>query len=196
MRSDYAKADLINKVNTEWIKKVLVNSEFSDPGPADDDDDDHDDHRHQHHDDVDDDSELPPHRDFAIQQPSGPENELSLLLTNLSRLQHPEPGAAKWRARRQQPRSVARRIAERLILGVAVLGVGVAVWVAPGFQDGTDVVLAQEPNTPSEQAAQIDTTALKSMEPAWLSPEILYATAITPARGQPAEAPLLPRLGR
>src|SRR5580704_6062314 len=84
MRSDYAKADLINKVNTEWIKKVLVNSEFSDPGPADDDDDDHDDHRHHHPDDVDDDGELTPHRDFAIQQPSGPENELSLLLTNLS----------------------------------------------------------------------------------------------------------------
>jgi hypothetical protein len=49
----------------------------------------------------------------------------------------------------------------------------------------------------SETAPEIDTTAFKPMEPAWLSPEILYATAIAPTLIRRAEAASVPpRLGR
>jgi hypothetical protein len=111
---------------------------------------------------------------------------------------HPAAGIAVTRmARGPRRRSVARRVTERLVLGVAALGLGAALWMTPGFQNASNMVSAPETTAATQDTPQIDTTALKSMEPAWFSPEILYATAIAPSPARRAEAvPSMPRLGR
>jgi hypothetical protein len=179
MRSDYPNADLINKVNSEWISKVLHDPELGGAVSVDDDDD------------------LTPQRDFT-RRLRRMRCELAPPAARSKPAGHRAPGIAVTRvARAPRGRSVARRVTERLVLGIAALGLGAAVWMTPGFQDASNTVSATEANAATEDTPQIDTTALKSMEPAWLSPEILYATAIAPPPTRRAEAvPVPPRLGR
>ncbi len=178
MRSDYPNSDMINKVNSEWINKVLLNPEQERADPVVDDDDD----------------DLTLQRDVT-ERPSRVRREPAA--ARFTRVAHPEPGiAVKRMARASRRRSVARRVAERLILGVAVLGLVAGVWMTP-FQGVTNAASGPATSAGAEGAPEIDTTALRSTEPAWLSPEILYATAIAPSLSRRAEAPpFLPRLGR
>jgi hypothetical protein len=79
-------------------------------------------------------------------------------------------------ARLSPPRSVARRVKERLALAVAALAVaGVGVWMAPEPQDVTNSVAARAASAPPEPATPIETTDL---QPGWLLPEILYGPAM------------------
>jgi hypothetical protein len=175
-------------VNSEWISKVLLNPE---PGGADAVD------AVDALDAVDavDDDDLTLQRDFTIRLRRMPREPAPARSKPAG---HPAPGAAVTRmARASRRRSVARRVTERLVLGVAALGLGAAVLMTPGLRDARNTVFAPEATAAAEDAPEIDTTALKSMEPAWLSPEILYATSIAPPRTQRAEAVPIPlRLGR
>jgi hypothetical protein len=176
MKTDYPNADLINKVNSKWISKVLLDPELGGADAVDDD--------------------LAVRRDFTMRL-HRMRGELASAAPRCKPAGHPAPGIAVSGVARAPRRSLARRVTERLVLGVAALGVGAAVWMTPGFQDASNAVSATEANAATEDAPQIDTTTLKSMEPAWLSPEMLYATAIAPPPTQRAEAPPpLPRLGR
>ena len=181
MRSDYPNADLINKVNSEWINKVLVHPELCRDDPADDDD-----------------SDLVERHDFTVRETIPQRREPVQVLAELHRLRHPAPGIAVGRVvRSPRPRSITRRVAGRLALGVAALGIGAAVWLAQGFQEPTNAVSVYETHAPPEETAGIGATALKSADPAWFAPEMLYATAIAPSPARRAEAPLfLPRPGR
>jgi hypothetical protein len=190
MRSDYPNSDLINKVNSEWINKVLVHPELGGDDPAGDDpaDDDPAD------DDGGDEDDLTLLRDFAV-RPGRVRHEPAPVE---ARFAYPEPSiAVKRMARGSRRRSVARRVTERLVLGVAALGLFAGVWMTPGFQDSNDAVSRPATSEAAEETPEIDTTALRSTEPAWLSPEILYATAIAPSLIRRANAPpFLPRPGR
>jgi len=162
MRADYATSDLINKVNSDWIKEVLANPEFgrSDRGsdapgtyvPADDDVSD----RRLRHEFA---------RKRAVLLRRGP--------TGIDRR---EPGLALAPiARPSRYRSVARRVKVRLALAVAGLAlVWVAVWMGPEPQDTKNPVSAGA--TSPEPAAPINTG---EPQPAWLLPEILYGPAMT-----------------
>jgi hypothetical protein len=182
MRSDYPNSDLINKVNSDWINKVLLHPELgrADPVVVEDDDD------------------LTPQRDLTV-RPSRGRRGLAPAAERFTRVPHPEPGiAVKRMTRRSRRRSVARRVTERLVLGIAALGLGAGVWMLSGFQDARNTMSVHETSTAAqEEAPEIDMTALRSTEPAWLSPETLYATAIAPSLARPVGAPLVvPRLGR
>jgi hypothetical protein len=178
MRSDYPNADLINKVNSDWISKVLLNPELDGADAMDDDD-------------------LELQRDFTIRLHRMRDEPVPVVARSKPAA-HPAPGIAVTRmARTSRRRSVARRVTERLVLGVVTLGLGAALWMTPGFQDASNTAAAPDANAAAEGTPQIDTTALKSMEPAWLSPEILYATAIAPPPSRRAEAvPSMPGSGR
>jgi hypothetical protein len=171
-------------------------------------------------DDDDDDSDFMLRRDFTVRQGSRLRREHEPDSEHFARDEHsepavdehPQPAANDWPKRRARPeaavadwplrrsarrRSVARRVAERLVLGIAALGVATAVWIAPEYQDAANAVSMQTTNVPPQSAAGIDTTAMRSTEPSWLSPETLYATAIAPHPTQRPEAPsFLLRPGR
>jgi hypothetical protein len=188
MRSDYPNADLINKVNSEWTNKVLRNPELGRAEAADE---------LGRAEATDDEDDPTLQSDFTIRL-SRMSREPAPVAARSKRVTYREPGIAVRRmARVSRHRSVARRVTERLVLGVAVLGLGAAVWMTPGFHDARNMGSATETTAGSETTPEIDATAFKPMEPAWLSPEILYATAIAPTLTRRAEAaPVPPRLGR
>jgi hypothetical protein len=90
-----------------------------------------------------------------------------------------------------EPRSVARRVGERLAIAVVALALaGTGVWLVEGRQDEaknpSSLRGAAEPAEAADNAADV-----KAQQPTWLSPEILYAPPIMPA---PAPSPsALPR---
>jgi hypothetical protein len=181
MRADYATSDLINKVNSDWIKEVFANPESgrSDRGsdasgtyvPADGDD--VSDRRLRH--------------EFARKR-------AALLRRGPTGIDRREPGIALAPiARPPRYRSVARRVKVRLALAVAGLAlVWVAVWMRPEPQDTSNPVSARA--TSPEPAAPINTS---EPQPVWLLPEILYGPAM--ARSPTSRAELFrpaPKTGR
>jgi hypothetical protein len=173
MRADYATSDLINKVNSDWINEVLANPEFGRADPADDE--------------VAGDLLLL-RRQYAQKQTISHWRVPARPSLNSTSADLEQSVAAEPLARAARPRSVARRVAERLALAVAALAiVGVGVRMAPEPQDVTNSVSVQTTNAWPEAAAPIGTAGLR---PAWLSPEILYGPAM-------ARSPLsTPRSGR
>jgi hypothetical protein len=148
--------------------------------------------------------EAPPglRRDPAWQEPPAPRREALdvSILPGLDRLEsgiasdHLEPGIAiEPIIRLSEPRSVARRVGERLaIAAVALALVGTGVWLVEARQDQ-----ARDPSSlrgavePTEAAAADNAADAKSQQPTWLSPEILYAPTIMPPPASPPSA--LPR---
>jgi hypothetical protein len=89
-----------------------------------------------------------------------------------------------------EPRSVARRLAERMALAVVILAmVGTAAWMLDGDQDVTGASSLQSAAEPAAPAAPDDLTAAKAQQPTWLSPEILYT--MPPAPSSPTPGPAL-----
>jgi hypothetical protein len=157
MRADYATSDLINKVNSDWINEVLVSPELDRASP-------------------DDDRDLMSRRRWG--EPVWPS-------TSSAEADDYEPDIEELMAPRPRPRSVARRVTERLALAVAALAVFWAgVWIAPEPQSMTNSATARATNAPPEPAADVNTAALR---PAWLAPEILYGPAM--ARSIPVLRP-------
>ena len=155
MKADYATSDLLNKVNSDWINEVLVNPELDRAG-------------------SDDDSDLAQRRRWG--EPAWPS-------TSAAEADDYEPDIDELIAPR--PRSVVRRVTERLALAVAALAVfWVGVWITPEPQDVTKSVTARAAIAPPEPVADFSTAALR---PAWLAPEILYGPAM--AHSIPAPRP-------
>ena len=179
MKSHHPDSDLItkvdcewiDKVNSEWIHKMLINPEFAHADPMDDAD-----------------NLIPGSRSARVQSRLKPREPVQIL-ANLNRLRHPKPSVVVAR-----PRSVARRVTERLAFAAAALGVGAAVWMTQGLQGAS---VSARGTTTAPQSAALNITALNSAEPAWLSPEILFAAAIPPSLTRRTEAPaFMPRPGR
>jgi hypothetical protein len=100
-----------------------------------------------------------------------------------------------------KPRSLVRRIAERLVLGVAALALfGVWVWMA-GQTPSTNTSPLRGTNASPETVALPEPDAAitnpesKSLMPAWFSPQILYSPAMAPSATTPprTEVPESPR---
>jgi hypothetical protein len=89
------------------------------------------------------------------------------------------------RALRSPPRSIARRITERLILGVALLALyAVWIWIPPETPRTTQVLrgtLEPEEIVRPESTAAIKAPASKPTPPPWFSPQLLYVPAWMPA---------------
>jgi hypothetical protein len=128
--------------------------------------------------------EAPPLRREAIAVPVNPPS-----------LDDPEPSIAIEPIVLSQPRSIARKVTERLALAVAALILGWTwVWMAPGPQDMTNLPSLRGAVGPPDPVASINTTDAKSQQPAWLSPDIFYAPAPAPAPTPRADVPLpMPR---
>jgi hypothetical protein len=154
MRADYATSDLISKVNSDWINAVLANPELDRAYPG-------------HAAVI---SEL--RRQSARKQATPLRREPVPPAANSTRA-----GAPGVTVERAAPpslhRSVARRVAERLALALAALGLAWAgVRMAPGPRDATRAVSVHA------ASALPDTTEPGSVGPAWLLPEILYGPAM------------------
>jgi len=111
---------------------------------------------------------------------------------NLPGVQPPEPSnAIDPIIRLSQPRSVARRVVERLALAALALALGGAwIWMGEGHQELTDPSSLRGAVALPEPEAPIGAADAKSPAPAWLSPEILYAPAIAPMPAPRADVPL------
>ena len=193
MRADYATSDLISKVNADWINEVLAHREFRRTDPAED----------VTGNNVADDAAV-----GAVDESTTAADDLRLrqefarkramlLRRGATGSERHEPDIAIDPFPRR-PRSVARRIKERLALAVAALAmVAVAAWMAPEPQDvaGQDVtgsVSTRAAGAAPEPAAPVDTAEL---QPSWLVPEILYGPAMAhspvsrPETSRPAPQP-------
>jgi hypothetical protein len=103
-----------------------------------------------------------------------------------------EPLAPLADLRLSEPRSVARRVGERLALAALALALaGGWVWwgeVAQEAANSTALRGAVEPaesTAPAQPAAPDNTTEAKVQQPAWLSPEIMYAPPNLPPSPPP-----------
>jgi hypothetical protein len=87
-----------------------------------------------------------------------------------------------------QPRSVARRVGERLTLAVVALALtGAGLWMTEARRDRTpDSARAAAP--PSEPATPDNTADAKAQQPTWLSPQMFYAPPPVPS-SMPSSAP-------
>jgi hypothetical protein len=169
MRADYATSDLISKVNSDWINAVLVNREFDRTDAGDDG----------------------AVGDLTLQPGSGKQI--------VAPWPKPAPPSAKSNGIEEpvitvepvawpRPRSVARRVTERLALAVAALAVAwMGVRMAPEPRDAMDTASVRATIASPEFAVPINTAGLR---PGWLLPEILYGPAM-------ASSPIsVPRPGR
>jgi hypothetical protein len=100
-----------------------------------------------------------------------------------------EPPAELAAFQISEPRSVARRVGERLLLAVVVLIVAAAAWMGEG-RDATNSTTLRGAAEPSGRAASDDTTAAKAVQPTWLSPEILFTPLPAPP-SSPTPGPTL-----
>jgi hypothetical protein len=97
-----------------------------------------------------------------------------------------------------EPRTVARRVGERLALAVVALAlVGTWSWMSDGRQGATDSSTLRGAIAPTESAAsdnaadaKDNTADAKSQQPTWLSPEIFYAPPPMPSASPRADVPL------
>jgi len=147
-----------------------------------------------------------PRREPVWQEPLVPRHE-TRDVSALPSLDHIEPAAAidhlepdiaiEPIIRFSEPRSVARRVGERLAIAVVALAlVGTGAWWVGGRQDE-----AKDPSSlrgavePTEAAAADNAADAKAQRPTWLSPEILYAPPPMPSSSSPrADVPLpMPR---
>jgi hypothetical protein len=93
-----------------------------------------------------------------------------------------------------EPRSVTRRVGERLALGVVALALlGVWIWMGEGPRKVTDSASLRGAVVPTEPAVSYDVPDAKAQQPTWLSPEILYAPPITPSPPSSTSSPAAPR---
>jgi hypothetical protein len=104
---------------------------------------------------------------------------------------------------RSPPRSVALRVTERFVLGVAALALYVAwIWVLPEAPRETPVLRpTTEPAeiVPDASTASIPARAPQQTPPPWFSPQLLYIPTWmpTPSPSPPAGVPLpMPRPSR
>jgi hypothetical protein len=100
--------------------------------------------------------------------------------------------------RRSTPRSIARRVGERLILAVAVLALGgTGVWLTKGFRVATYSAPLRGTLAAPETAPSFDLTNPKSPQPSWLSPEIFYSPVMPGAAAPRPDVPsVMPKSGR
>jgi hypothetical protein len=90
-----------------------------------------------------------------------------------------------------EPRSVARRVGERLALAVVALALaGTWIWMSDGRGAATDSSSLRGAVEPTEAAASDNVADAKSQQPTWLSPEIFYAPPPMPASPPRADVPL------
>jgi hypothetical protein len=105
--------------------------------------------------------------------------------------------------RLSEPRSVARRVGERLALAVVVLALaGLWSWMSPARrQEAASPVSLRGAVEPTEVAAPDTANDAKSQQPTWLSPQIFYSPPAMPSAASSsaprAEVPLpMPRPDR
>jgi hypothetical protein len=109
---------------------------------------------------------------------------------------HVEPDIAIERIiQLAEPRSVARRVGERLALAIVALALaGVGLWMVEARQDGaTDPSSLRGAVQSTEPAASGNAADAKALPPAWLSPQIFYVPPAKPASSPPPASSPAPR---
>jgi hypothetical protein len=142
-----------------------------------------------------------PRLDPVWQEPPAPRRE-TLEVSILPGLDRLEPGIASDHLepaiaiepiiRLSEPRSVARRVGERLAIAVVALAlVGTGVWLVEARQDqARDTSSLRGAVEPTEAAAADNAADTKAQQPTWLSPEIFYAPPPMPSSPPRADVPL------
>jgi hypothetical protein len=112
-------------------------------------------------------------------------------VSNSPSLDYGDPGiAVQPIIQLSEPRSVARRVGERLALAAVVLALaGTWIWMGEGRQEMTNSSSLRGAIEPTEPAASDNVTDAKSQQPTWLSPEILYAPPFKPSPSSSSSPP-------
>lgn len=108
-------------------------------------------------------------------------------VADLPGLDHFEPGSAVApMLALSEPRSLARRVGERMALAaMALVLVGVGLWMDPGGRDQARDQVADPASLRgaelTEAASSDGATDTKAQQPTWLSPEMFYAPPPLPS---------------
>jgi hypothetical protein len=121
-----------------------------------------------------------PDSPIPVTEPSGP-----FIIPSLPREDPAEVDPRILRLSAPQPRSLVRRIAERLALGVAALALFGWVWMAGQTPPTTNTSLQGTSAStvtiaPPAPARRINNNESKSQLPSWYSPQIFYPLTIAP----------------
>jgi hypothetical protein len=123
----------------------------------------------------------------AVDRPAAP---AAPDLPGVSSLDHFEPAIAGGPViRLSEPRSLARRVGERLaIAAVLLVLVGVGLWMGDDRQGGsTDPSVGRGVADSTQPAPADDAAEAKAQQPNWLSPEMFYSPQMMPV-SPPASA--------
>jgi hypothetical protein len=112
-------------------------------------------------------------------------------LPGVSSLDHFEPAIAGGPViRLSEPRSLARRVGERLAIAALLLVfAGVGLWMGDDRQDAaTDPSVGRAVAESTQPAPADDGAEAKAQQPNWLSPEMFYSPMMPPPSSPPAAA--------
>jgi hypothetical protein len=121
----------------------------------------------------------------AVVRPVAPE------VPGVSSLDHLEPGIVGAPViRLSEPRSLARRVGERLAIAALLLVfAGVGLWMGDERQDAaTDPSVGRAVAESTQPAPADDGAEAKAQQPNWLSPEMFYSPMMPPPSSPPAAA--------
>jgi hypothetical protein len=110
---------------------------------------------------------------------------------SVSSLDHLEPGIGGAPViRLSEPRSLTRRVGERLAIAAVLLGlVGVGLWMGDDRQDeATDPSIGRGVAEATQPAPADDAAEAKAQQPNWLSPEMFYPPMMPVPSSPPASA--------
>jgi hypothetical protein len=129
-----------------------------------------------------------PRLDPVRSEPLAPRRE-ALDLSGVASLDHFDSVAVEPIIKLSEPRSLVRRVGERLALATVLILAGLGLWMVEGRQGETMDPASLRGGVAAPQPAASDTADAKAQQPTWLSPEIFYAPAPMPSSAPRADAP-------
>jgi hypothetical protein len=132
-----------------------------------------------------------PRLDPVRLEPLAPRRE-ALDLSGVSSLDHFDSVAGEPIIKLSEPRSLLRRVGERLALATVLVLAGLGLWMVGERRGETMDPPSLRGDVAAPQPAASDTADAKALQPTWLSPEIFYAPPPMPSSAPRADPPRPP----
>jgi hypothetical protein len=120
-------------------------------------------------------------------EPRAPRRE-ALDVSSVASLDHFDSAAVEPIIKLSEPRSLVRRVGERLALAAVLILAGLGLWMVEGRRGETMDPPSLRGGVAAPQPAASDTADAKAPQPTWLSPEIFYAPSPMPSAPPRADA--------
>jgi hypothetical protein len=124
-------------------------------------------------------------------EPRAPRRD-ALDVSSVASLDHFDSVAVEPIIKLSEPRSLVRRVGERLALATVLILAGLGLWMVEERRGETADAPSLRGGVAAPQPAASDTADAKAQQPTWLSPEIFYAPPPMPSAPPRADPPRPP----